>query len=87
MIYVVIIKPSDKEIYVCGESYSKKQGWIEGCLETAYDVKKLPLGKLRLVSDINDCDFEIEKEIVVSSKKLQRYTIQEVIEKKKNGLH
>ena len=82
--YHQIIKSSDKEIYVCGESYSKKQGWIEGCLETAYDViKKLPLGKLRLVSDINDCDSEIEKEIVVDSKKLQRYTIQEVIEKKK----
>ena len=37
-----------------GKSYSKTR-MIEGCLETAYDViKKLPLGKLRLVSDIND---------------------------------
>ena len=30
-----IIKPyNDKEIYICGEAYSKKQGWIEGALET-----------------------------------------------------
>jgi protoporphyrinogen oxidase len=25
-------------IFICGEGFSKKQGWIEGCLETCYDV-------------------------------------------------
>lgn len=25
-------------IYICGETFSKNQGWIEGSLETAYDV-------------------------------------------------
>lgn len=39
--YSKMIKPfNDKEIYICGESFSKKQGWIEGSLETAYDVIK-----------------------------------------------
>ena len=56
-LYHKIIKSSEKEIYVCGESYSKKQGWIEGCLETAYDViKKLPLRNCKLVSNLNDCE-------------------------------
>jgi len=37
--YSKMIKPfNDKEIYICGESFSKKQGWMEGSLETAYDV-------------------------------------------------
>lgn len=39
--YSKMIKPfNDKEIYICGESFSKKQGWMEGSLETAYDVIK-----------------------------------------------
>lgn len=56
-LYHKIIKSSEKEIYVCGESYCKKQGWIEGCLETGYDViKKLPLRNCKLVSNLNDCE-------------------------------
>ena len=33
-----IIKPFKEKIYICGESYSNHQGWIEGALETTYDV-------------------------------------------------
>jgi hypothetical protein len=39
--YDKMLKPlKDQEIYICGESFSKKQGWIEGSLETSYDVIK-----------------------------------------------
>lgn len=39
--YDKMLKPlNDQEIYICGESFSKKQGWIEGSLETSYDVIK-----------------------------------------------
>ena len=44
-IYLQILQPDTKKnIYICGETYSKKQGWIEGALETSYDIlKKLKL--------------------------------------------
>jgi len=39
--YDKMLKPlKDEEIYICGESFSKKQGWIEGSLDTTYDVIK-----------------------------------------------
>jgi len=38
-LYKEILKPFDNElIFICGEGYSKHQGWIEGALETSYDV-------------------------------------------------
>ena len=38
-VYDKMLKPiDDKELYMCGESFSKKQAWIEGALETSYDV-------------------------------------------------
>ena len=41
-IYSQIIKPDlTKDIYIVGESFSKKQGWIEGTLETVYDLLKI----------------------------------------------
>ena len=30
-----------KNIYICGESFSQKQAWIEGGLETANEVAKI----------------------------------------------
>jgi monoamine oxidase len=31
-----IVKPvADEEVYICGESYSTYQGWVEGALQTA----------------------------------------------------
>ena len=41
-LYKSTLKPNkDKEIYIVGETFSKKQGWIEGSLETCYDVLKM----------------------------------------------
>ena len=34
-VYKKIIKPfKNEKIYVCGDSYSKRQAWMEGALET-----------------------------------------------------
>ena len=30
-----------KNIYICGESFSQKQAWVEGGLETVHEVIKL----------------------------------------------
>ena len=48
--YNKMIKPNkSEEIYLCGESFSKKQGWIEGALETCFDViQSLPLGDFKV---------------------------------------
>ena len=38
-IYDKLLKPIDgKELYLCGESFCKRQAWIEGALESSYDV-------------------------------------------------
>lgn len=51
-IYESMIKPTNDNIYICGESYSKKQGWIEGSLETCYEViQNLPLKGIKIVSN------------------------------------
>jgi predicted NAD/FAD-dependent oxidoreductase len=43
-IYKEILKPfTNHNIYICGESYSLDQGWIEGALATAYNVVDLLL--------------------------------------------
>tara|TARA_B100000795_G_C22776198_1_gene430138 strand:+ start:316 stop:1851 length:1536 start_codon:yes stop_codon:yes gene_type:complete len=37
-----ILQPFPKEkLYICGESYSQRQGWVEGALETSEEVIKL----------------------------------------------
>ena len=66
-IYGKIMKPiDDKELYICGESFSKKQAWMEGSLETCYDVmKKLKLKNIKV---------KLKKE-----KKLKKYNIDEVL--------
>ena len=58
-LYKSTLKPNkDKEIYIVGETFSKKQGWIEGSLETCYDVLKMvSLDRYTIVSSkstIND---------------------------------
>ena len=40
ILYEKILKPFDYPLYICGESYSKKQGWMEGALQTAIDIIK-----------------------------------------------
>ena len=39
--YQSMLKPLDYPLYICGESYSHHQGWMEGALETAEDVLNL----------------------------------------------
>ena len=48
-----IIKPFKENIFICGESYSNIQGWIEGSLETTFNV----LEKL----EIEDISFKRDK--------------------------
>ncbi len=65
-----LLKPiSGKELYLCGESFSKKQAWIEGSLETCYDVLKNMKFK--------DIEVKIKKD-----KKLKNYKIDEVLKHK-----
>ena len=62
--YEKILKPFPmKEIYICGESYSLKQGWIEGSLETCYDViEKLPiLKRFEIVKYESQCNESPQK--------------------------
>jgi protoporphyrinogen oxidase len=69
-IYDSMIKPiKDKELYLCGESYSKKQAWIEGSLETCYDVLK----KMKF----KGMEVKIKKD-----KNLKKYKIDEVLKHK-----
>ena len=72
----------DKEIYICGDSYSLKQGWIEGCLETAYKViKKLSLEGFEVVSDMEIINKDITKEEEDENKE---YELSYVLKDKKN---
>ena len=64
-----VISISGKELYICGESYSKKQAWIEGAIETCYDVLK----KMKFT------DFKVK---VKKDKKLKNYKIDEVLKHK-----
>jgi cytochrome b involved in lipid metabolism len=62
-----MLKPiSGKDLYLCGESYSKKQAWIEGAIESCYDVLKL----------MKFTDFKVK---INKDKKLKNYTIDEIL--------
>jgi len=84
--YSKMIKPfNDKEIYICGESFSKKQGWIEGSLETAYDVIKSIQIEGYYIENINTKIGDLKK---VSKKEKEKedevkfYRIDEVLKEK-----
>ena len=65
-----IIKPiKGKDLYICGESYSKKQAWIEGSLDTCYEVLK----KMKF----KNIEVKIKKD-----RKLKNYNIDEVLKHK-----
>ena len=69
-IYDKMLKPIDgKQLFICGESFSKKQAWMEGALESCYDVLK----KMKF----KDIEVKVKKET-----KLKKYTIQKVLENK-----
>ena len=73
-LYGKIIKPNkSKEIYICGEAYSKKQGWIEGAIQSCYNV----IEQLSLIKD----NFTIQKNINCGQEKIEEKT-EEKIEKK-----
>lgn len=75
--YLKMLKPMEnRKIYICGEAYSKKQGWMEGCLTTCYDlITKLDLNGIEINTDI---DYEkLDKHV-----DLIKYDINYVLEKK-----
>jgi monoamine oxidase len=89
--YEKMLKPIDnKEIYICGESFSKKQGWIEGSLETTYDViKSLNLKGYNVENKKNDVGNLKKKKTQKDTKKEdkiknedKKYDIKTVIENK-----
>ena len=75
-LYQKILKPfPKKEIYICGESYSLKQGWIEGSLESCYSViEKLPiLKRYEIVKHEFKCNHQRSKK-----KRKKKTTIQNI---------
>jgi len=73
-LYKHILKPfKDKKLYIAGECYSLNQGWIEGALESAYDILlKLDLGdkyELYTHEPIELGEEEVEKEEEEEEKK------------------
>ena len=66
-VYDKILKPlDDKELYICGESYCKRQAWMEGSLAMCYDVIK----KMKF----KDIKVKVKKD-----KKLKKYNIDDVL--------
>ena len=69
-IYDKMLKPIEgKKLYLCGESFSKKQAWMEGAIESCYDVLK----KMKF----KDIEVKVKKE-----KKMKKFTIDQVLEHK-----
>lgn len=80
-LYPKILQPDIKQnIYIVGESFSKKQGWIEGAMDSVYDLLKIiNIDGFKFVSDNNKKNLEGGK----SEKNNKKYTIEEVINNKK----
>ena len=68
VLYKHILKPfTDKNLFIGGEAYSKNQGWIEGSLETCYDIlNSLDMGTDYKVQSIRKIeireDYDLEEE-------------------------
>jgi len=79
------LKDKNKNIFVCGEAYSKKQGWMEGCLESCYDLLKI----LPVLKE-NDIDVEFDQELIEYDEDdeivIKYLTIEEVLEGGDNEL-
>jgi protoporphyrinogen oxidase len=88
-----MLKPfKNKEVYVCGEAYSLKQGWIEGALDTCYQLLNIlpPLESYQKVNYEFMCEglsppTDEEKEVkeVKEEKKEVKEEKKEVKEEKK----
>ena len=78
-LYPSILKLNhEKEVYIAGESFSKRQGWIEGSLETCYDIIKiLPLNGFDVISDDSQ-----SKDISKIMDQMKYYSIDEVLQEK-----
>ena len=73
-IYDKMLKPIEgKQLFICGESFSKKQAWMEGALESCYDVLK----KMKF----KDIEVKVKKET-----KLKKYKIKEVLKDENKNL-
>jgi len=87
-----MLKPfKNKEVYICGEAYSLKQGWIEGALDTCYQLLNIlpPLESYQKVNYEYMCeglspptDEEKVKEVKEKKKEVKEKK-KEVKEKKK----
>tara|TARA_B110000967_G_C18848391_1_gene543263 strand:+ start:82 stop:561 length:480 start_codon:yes stop_codon:yes gene_type:complete len=81
-----MLKPfQEKNIFVCGEAFSRKQGWIEGALESCYDILKiLP------VLEENGIEVEFDQELIEYDEDdeivIKYMTIEEVLEEGDNEL-
>ena len=73
--YERILKPfDDKKIFICGEAFCKKQGWMEGALESCYDViKKLCIPNFTIQYDV------VKDDVVKDDVVKDNYTIDEVL--------
>jgi|TARA_B110000971_G_C20037268_1_gene515115 monoamine oxidase len=84
--YQKMLKPfQEKNIFVCGEAFSRKQGWIEGALESCYDILKiLP------VLEENGIEVEFDQELIEYDEDdeivIKYMTIEEVLEEGDNEL-
>ena len=80
--YDKMLKPiHNEEIYICGESFSKKQGWIEGSLDTCYDIiKSLKIKGFNIENKLNN--IEKIKKVKKEKNSLKKYTIDEVLDPK-----
>ena len=87
-IYKEILKPFEDElIFVCGESFSLQQGWIEGALETTYDVlEKIEIEDISFNRNIKKeeetKDNNIKDNNINTSGSNNLYNIYDVIKKK-----
>ena len=70
------------QIFVCGESFSLQQGWIEGALETTYDVlEKVEIEDISFNRNIKK-EEEIKDNNINISSSNNLYNIYDVIKKK-----
>jgi len=83
-LYNQILKPFDNELlFICGESYSMKQGWIEGSLETSYDIlEKVKIEDISFNRNIEKKEEMNNNNNTISHRPNDLYNIYDVIKAK-----
>ena len=84
-LYKETMKPYyDQQIFICGESFSKNQGWIEGCLETSYDVlEQIKIDDISFKRDVENKEDNIDNiDNIQINTKNDLYNIYDVIKKR-----